>query len=97
MLIFEITSSQCEICSRKKKMSEENEQAAPKDPLTVGELISLAEAAEKSGFSEGYLRQIAISGRLKAKKIARNWVTTMAAVEEYSRTRKFIYPKHQNP
>jgi hypothetical protein len=77
-------------------MAEEQEQPAPIDPLTIGELISLADAAEKSGFSEGYLRQIAISGRLRAKKIARNWLTTIAAVEEYSRTRKFIYPKDKN-
>jgi hypothetical protein len=60
------------------------------DPLTIGELISLAEAAQLSGFSHDYLRDIAVSGRLRAKKIARNWVTTLAAVEEYKRTRKFI-------
>ena len=78
-------------------MSDHPDQLNPVDLLTIGELISLAEAAQQSGFSEGYLRQIAISGRLRAKKIARNWVTTMAAVEEYSRTRKFIYPKDKNP
>ncbi|HEX2911029.1 MAG TPA: hypothetical protein VH186_09495 [Chloroflexia bacterium] len=71
-------------------MSKEKDQEPSTDPLTIGELISLAEAAKKSGFSHFYLRDIAQSGRLRAKKIARNWVTTMAAVEEYKNTRKYI-------
>jgi len=74
-------------------MPDDNEQPSPIDPLTIGELISLAEAAELSGFSEGYLRQIAISGRLRARKIARNWVTTLAAVELYKHNRFHILKK----
>ena len=70
-------------------MSEENEQSSI-DPLTIGELINLKEASEKTGFSISYLRDIAQTGRLKAKKIGRDWLTTMAAVEEYKRTRKYI-------
>jgi hypothetical protein len=52
------------------------------------ELISLAEASERYDLSSSYLRQIAISGRLSARKIGRNWVTTPAAVEEYIRSRQ---------
>ena len=52
------------------------------------ELISLAEAAERYGFSTAYLRQLARKGRLKAKKVGRDWVTTWADVEEYIRSRK---------
>lgn len=70
-------------------MSEENERSSV-DPLTIGELINLKEASEKAGFSISYLRDIAQTGRLKAKKIGRDWLTTMAAVEEYKRTRKYI-------
>jgi hypothetical protein len=57
------------------------------DPLTIGELISLAEAAEKSGLSQDSLKKFAQKGRLKAKKIGRNWVTTLASVEEYKNSR----------
>ena len=76
-------------------MPDNNNDAADHtpDPLAVGELISLAQAADSSGFSRKYLRDIAESGRLKSRKIGRNWVTTMAALEEYKRTRKVIIKK----
>lgn len=54
------------------------------------ELISLAEAATRYGLSMTYLRQIAMKGRLQARKIGRNWVTTPAAVEAYISDRKKI-------
>jgi hypothetical protein len=61
------------------------------DPLH--ELISLAEAAKRYGLSTNYLRDIATSGRLKARKIGNSWVTTPAAVEDYiaSREKKGFY------
>ena len=71
-------------------MPNQFDQPTPLDPLTIGELISLADAAEKSGFSTTYLREIAQRGRLKAKKITGNWVTTLAAIEEYKSSRKYI-------
>jgi hypothetical protein len=79
-------------------MPDDTDQANPLDSLTVGELISLAEAAELSGFSHSHLKEIAQSGRLRAKKIARNWLTTMAAVEEYKKNRSFdnIPKKYRN-
>jgi hypothetical protein len=52
------------------------------------ELISLAEAARRYGFSHDYLRLLAVKGKLKAFKIARNWITTPADVEAYIRGRK---------
>ncbi len=54
------------------------------------ELISLTEAAERYGLTSTYLRQLAIKGRLKARKIGRNWVTTPADVENYINTRQRI-------
>ncbi len=68
-------------------MPDETEPVPSQDPLTIGELISLGEAAKLSGFSHVYLKDIAQSGRLRAKKIGRFWVTTLAAVEEYKETR----------
>ena len=52
------------------------------------ELISLAEAAERYGFSHAYLRRLARRGRLKAKKIAKTWLTTPADVVEYIASRQ---------
>jgi hypothetical protein len=47
-------------------------------------LISLAEAAALSGLSSGHLKHLAQRGRLRAWKVARNWVTTTSAVSEYT-------------
>lgn len=59
------------------------------DLLTVGDLISLQEAAEYAGLAhdslQGYIRR----GRLKAKKLGSQWVTTRAAVDEYLQSRNF--------
>ena len=74
-------------------MPDENEHTSPIDPLTIGELISLTEAADFSGLSAEYLRTIAVKGRLRAKRVGTQWATTKTAVEDYLKTRKFIYPK----
>ena len=50
--------------------------------------IALSEAAELYGFSHNYLRNIARSGRLKARKIAGAWLTTPGAMEEFIESRK---------
>ncbi len=57
------------------------------------ELISLAEAAERSGFDQDYLRQLIHRGRLKAKKVGRDWLTTSRDIEDYiaSRQKKGAY------
>jgi excisionase family DNA binding protein len=68
-------------------MTNKDEQPSSKDPLIIGELLSLTEAAKLSGFSPNYLRDIARSGRLSAKKVGRDWLTTLAAIEEYKQTR----------
>ena len=52
--------------------------------------MTLKEAAEYSGLSYCYMRQIAKSGRLRAHKIGMQWVTTKDAIHEYLRTRKKI-------
>jgi len=61
----------------------------PLDPLTVGELISLQEAAVYAGFTKGSLNDYVRRGRLRAKKIGSQWVTTLAAVDEYLASRDF--------
>jgi len=57
------------------------------DLLAVGELISLAEAAKYAGLSHQSLRNYISLGRLKAKKIGSQWVTTRVAIDEYLASR----------
>ncbi len=49
------------------------------------ELISLSEAAAEAGLSAKHLGLLARQGKLEARKIGRNWVTTTRAVRRYLR------------
>jgi predicted site-specific integrase-resolvase len=60
-----------------------NDRVSQKD-----ELISLEEAARICGLSPASLRRYAWQGKLKARKIANVWVTTLADVEEYLENRQ---------
>ena len=53
------------------------------DQPNLGELITLSEAAELSGFTTRHLRHLAVNGEIWAKKLGRNWFTTAQAVREY--------------
>jgi len=58
----------------------------PSDPQATPsseDLISLAEAAEITGFAQQHLSLLARRGKLWAVKIGRNWLTTKEAVKEY--------------
>jgi hypothetical protein len=68
------------------------------DPLTIGELISIPEAAQLSGLSAAFLRELAIKGRLRARKSGSIWLTTVAAIEDYkdSRNSKNIPKKYRD-
>jgi hypothetical protein len=70
-------------------MADHTDNQQPTDPLTVGELISLAEAAEYASLTKGSLLDYIRRGRLKAKKIGNIWVTTQAAIDEYLNSRDF--------
>jgi hypothetical protein len=67
------------------------------DPLIIGELISLADAADYANLSRHSLSTYMRKGRLRAKKIGNVWVTTRAAVDEYLSSRKLenIPRKHR--
>jgi excisionase family DNA binding protein len=54
----------------------------------ASELITLKEAAEYTGFSYHYLRNLANKGRLKARKMGVQWFTTREAVDEYIASRQ---------
>lgn len=68
-------------------MADPTDNQEPIDPLTVGELITLAEASEYAGLTRGSLFNYVKNGRLKAKRLGWQWVTTRAAVDEYLASR----------
>ena len=68
-------------------MTRRDDNAEPIDPLTVGELITLAEAAEYAGLEKLSLYNYIKRGRLKAKKYGPIWLTTRAAIDEYLASR----------
>jgi excisionase family DNA binding protein len=59
------------------------------------DLLTLAQAAEHYGFSGDYLRRLAEKGRLKARKLGRNWLTTSDDMEVFieSREPRGVYKK----
>lgn len=50
--------------------------------VSLDRLVSLAEAGRLYGLAPAYLRNLAERGRLKAKKVGRNWLTTPGWVED---------------
>jgi hypothetical protein len=50
---------------------------------SLGELISLQEAAVISGLSMSHLSLLIRKGELWGMKIGRNWVTTEKAIQDY--------------
>jgi len=51
----------------------------------VQELLSLKEAAEMTPYSPDYLNLLARKGKLKARKIGRDWLITKSDLFEYLR------------
>ena len=80
------------------RMSDPKDTQFPADPLAVGELITLAEAAEYAGLAYVTLHNYIKRGRLKAKKRGWMWFTTRAAIDEYlaSRTTENIPKKYRH-
>lgn len=66
---------------------QENNAQQNSDPLTIGELITLQEAAEYAKLSKESIHNYVKRGRLKAKKRGWMWFTTYAAVDEYLNSR----------
>jgi excisionase family DNA binding protein len=56
--------------------------------MVLQDLISLAEASILSGLSTDHLRRLAEQGKLKARKVGRNWITTKESLTSYMEQRK---------
>jgi excisionase family DNA binding protein len=77
-------------------MTHEETNTPQIDPLTIGELISLQQAAEYAGLTKDTLHNYAKRGRLKAKRLGPIWVTTRAAVDAYLASRELKHlPKQR--
>lgn len=56
-----------------------------KKQLDLNDLITLNQAAEFSELSVSHLRLLVTRGEIWGRKIGRNWVTTIQAVDEYQK------------
>jgi hypothetical protein len=79
----------------KIEMSDQDENVEIGQP-GLDELISLNVASKLSGLSPDHLRRLAGRGDLMAKKIGRDWLTTMRAVGEYLARDRRPGPKKHN-
>ena len=79
-------------------MTSDDTNTPQPDSLTIGELITLQQAAAYCGLSKSSLHNYAKQGRLRAKKVGLYWVTTRAAVDEYLQSRHLenIPKKYRN-
>jgi predicted HTH domain antitoxin len=69
------------------------ENGSAEEKAAAERLISLTEAAEISGLAQGYLRRLVRTRKMWGVKIARNWVTSEAAVKAYLATERQPGPK----
>jgi len=62
----------------------------------ANDLLSLSDAAERFGYSADYFRRLAEKGRLQARKVGRQWLTTADAVESFleSREERGVYKQN---
>jgi len=60
-----------------------SEQPNEINPPGLDDLISLSEAAKRTGISASHLRLIVRNGEVWGRKIGRNWLTTEQAVRNY--------------
>lgn len=51
----------------------------------IGDLIPIGRIAKDTPYSADFLRQLARSGKLRAYKLNRDWLTTPSAVQQYMR------------
>jgi len=72
-----------------------NKQDTGSNKPELDDLITLNEAAKLSGFTMRHVRHLAKTGEIWAKKLGRNWFTTVQAVQKYLSLNKKPGPKPQ--
>jgi excisionase family DNA binding protein len=63
----------------------------------LADLITFAEAAHLSGFTDRHLRKLASQNKLWSIKLGRNWFTTAQAVKDYLESEHKPGPKPLKP
>jgi len=59
--------------------------------------VSTQEAAEKTGYSAAYLRQLARRGAVPSVRVGRDWFVLLAAALEYRRVMDALGSEKHNP
>jgi excisionase family DNA binding protein len=54
--------------------------------MAEGDLITVAEAAARTGYTERHIRRLLRQQKIPGKKLGRDWLLTLEAVENYRRT-----------
>jgi hypothetical protein len=54
----------------------------------IGALVSIGRIAKETPYSADFLRQLSRSGKLRAYKLNRDWMTTPAAMLDYLRSQQ---------
>jgi Fic family protein len=82
-----LTNLIARVCERSLRQYVEATKSVKTAPAKDDRWISLADAAQGMSYSQEYLSLLARTGKLRAKKQGRNWVTTKRAITEYEETR----------
>ena len=75
-------------------MAGENNERKSLEELT-SELISVTDAAKRTGLSPAWIRRLLQRGRIEGVKVGRNWLTTEQAIRDYLETDRRQGPKAQ--
>ena len=51
--------------------------------MAGGDLITVAEASQQTGYTEQHIRRLVRQGKIPGKKYGRDWLLTLEAVEDY--------------
>ena len=75
----------------KKKLGKEESNPS------MGELISLKQAAEISGLTPRHIRLLVSRGTIWGEKLGRDWFTTAQVITEYMACNRRPGPKSERP
>jgi excisionase family DNA binding protein len=66
------------------------------EPITAG-WITTAEAAELTGYSAPYMRQLVKKGRIKGRKVSRDWLLNRESLLRYKARMDALGTAKHNP
>ena len=72
----------------------ENTERKSLEELT-SELISVTDAAKRTGLSPAWIRRLLQRGQIEGVKVGRNWLTTEGAIRDYLETDRRPGPNSQ--